>query len=258
MSLREIRRIFVSRKQLISPNMLRIVFSGEDLASFPEDFESGYIKLRFLMSQNEVYPSDSGALDEKARVRSYTIRHFDLAVRELTVDFALHGDEGPASFWAQHCAIGDEITMDGPGPAKIISHDADWFFLVGDMTALPALSVNLEKLPASAKGYVVIEVLSEADKILPLLPSGMQVHWVINSHPSSDECLLANAVKALPWQPGNAAVWAATEFGVMKQLRKYFKHEQEVDSKKLYISSYWKLGGSDEEHKKAKKMDAEK
>lgn len=262
MSLRQIRRIFVARKQRLSPNMLRVIFSGEDLASFPEGFESGYIKLRFLMNQNKAYPSNSTASDEKARVRSYTIRHFDLAAQALTVDFALHSDEsvdeGPASFWVQQCAVGDEITIDGPGPAKIISHHADWFFLVGDMTALPALSVNLEKLPASAMGYVVIEVRSEADKILPPLPEGMNVHWVVNDHSSSDQHLLVHAVEVLPWHQGDVAVWSATEFGVMKRLRKYFKHEKQVDSKKLYISSYWKSGGSDEDHKKAKKMDAEK
>lgn len=256
MSARQVRRVYVVRKERISPSLLRIVFSGDDLRSFPEGYESGYIKLRFLTNENRVYPVDG--LDQKPRVRSYTIRHFNLAAQELTIDFAYHNDGGPASLWATNCVVGDEITIDGPGPAKLMTHDADWFFLVGDLAALPALSVNVEKLPASAKGYIVVMVASEEDKVLPMVPKNMEVVWVVNAHSSASQSLLVDAVTSLPWKSGLPAVWSATEFGVMKLLRQYFRDERQVDKQAMYISSYWKLGGSDEEHKKAKKVDADK
>ena len=47
---------------------------------------------------------------------------------------------------------GDSITLAGPGGKKLLDFSADWLVLVGDMTALPAISVNLEQLPANATG----------------------------------------------------------------------------------------------------------
>ena len=37
--------------------------------------------------------------------------------------------------------------VSGPGPKKLVDMNADWFLIAGDMSALPAISVNLEKLP---------------------------------------------------------------------------------------------------------------
>jgi NADPH-dependent ferric siderophore reductase len=262
---RALRNVTVKQKELLSPHMLRIVLSGEALHDFPENFESGYVKLRFLADKNEIYPVDisNGIIDRltnpKPRVRSYTVRAFDQKKCELTLDFVAHGDNGPASAWASACKVGDSISIDGPGPAKLINMDADWFFIAGDMASLPAICVNVEKLAETAAGYVVIEVLSEEDKaaLTMSLPAGMSIHWVVNAHSDSANTFLIDKVRSLPWLEGEASVWAATEFTAMKNLRQYFKTEQQVNKNNMYISSYWKMGETDEGHKKAKKMDAE-
>ena len=80
---------------------------------------------------------------------------------EIDVDFALHEAEGPASMWARNAQAGDQVLVGGPGPKKLINNDADWFLLVGDMTALPAITVNLAQLPADARGYAVLEVTTD-------------------------------------------------------------------------------------------------
>ena len=69
--------------------MRRILLHGESLSHFPNDQESGYVKLVL----------NSGAAD-KPLLRSYTVRAFDGERRELTLDFVDHGDAGPASSWA--------------------------------------------------------------------------------------------------------------------------------------------------------------
>jgi len=43
----------------------------------------------------------------------------------------------------------------------------------------------------------------------------------------------------------------------MRALRQYFKQERGVAKTHLYISSYWKLDNSEDEHKVIKRQDAE-
>ncbi|MFT6103188.1 MAG: NADPH-dependent ferric siderophore reductase [Granulosicoccus sp.] len=251
---RAVRKVAVKHKKWLTPNMLRIILCGEALRNFPINFESGYVKLRFL--NDALTPTDNERVaDEKPRVRSYTVRAFDQKNCELTIDFVSHGDNGPASAWALACNVGDDISIDGPGAAKLINLDADWFFLAGDMTALPAISVNVEQLPSAAIGHVVVEVLSEEDKSPLSVPDGVSVHWVVNAHPDMPNTLLADKVRSIPWQKGVLSVWVASEFSAMKNLRQYFKVDREVNKNNMYISSYWKMGDTDEGHKKAKKID---
>ncbi|MBJ7538543.1 siderophore-interacting protein [Marinomonas transparens] len=237
------RHLSVIKKHQVSPNMLRITLGGDELMTFPEGMESGYVKL---------------LLEGGKFKRSYTIRAFRADVLELDLDFVLHGDngeEGPASTWAANVSSGEKIEIAGPGLVKRISQSEDWYFIVGDMTALPAISVNLETMPRDAQGYAVIEIIEEADKQDIGAPEGMKIVWVINPHPEKANTLLPDAVKALPWLEGKPNVWSACEFSGMQQLRTYFKKEHHVGKDEIYISSYWKIGNSDEGHKKAKMKD---
>ncbi len=248
MSLRKVRELTVLQKYRLTPNMLRIILGGDDLQDFPEGQESGYVKLLF--------PSG----EAKPVMRSYTIRTFDAERLELTLDFAMHNDavhedQGPASNWAVNVEIGSKVAIDGPGAKKLVDMSAEWFFIAGDMTAIPAISANLEQLPANAKGYAVLEVLTEEDKQDLSVPEGLNIHWVVNSHPDQPNTVLLDKVKSLPWLDGVVNVWVASEFDAMRHLRHYFKKEKGVERGQIYASSYWKMGETDEGNKAAKKMD---
>ena len=251
----------VIEKQQISPNMQRIILGGKALKEFPTGFEGGYIKLNLselAKSNNELVYERVQALNAKKPVmRSYTIRHFDPAAGKLTLNFMNHGDGGPACAWSTHCNIGDEITISGPGAVKRVNNDADWFLIAGDMTALPAICVNLEQLPPDSTGYAVIEIIDEQDKQTINCPKGFEIHWVINPQPDRANTLLADKVKSLPWLEGKPNVWVASEFETMRNLRRYFKQERLVGREDIYISSYWKMGTTDEGNKMAKKSDPE-
>jgi NADPH-dependent ferric siderophore reductase len=237
------RELTVIRTTHITTNMLRVTLGGENIQTIPEDQESGYVKLIFPRGE------------QKPLVRTYTIRN--QRVDEIDIDFVLHEDGGPASTWAKQTQPNDTIFVGGPGPKKLIDESTDWQILVGDMTALPAISVNLEKLPQDAKGYAILEVISEED-IQPLKhPSGIELKWLINPHPGENNKILLEQVQVLPWPDGSVSVWAACEFGSMKSLRNFFKNEKQVEKDNLYISSYWKLGSNEDQHKEVKRMDAE-
>lgn len=238
------RELDVIRSRYVTPHMLRVTLGGDNLAGFPEEQDSAYIKLLF--------PQPGGG---QPLMRTYTIR--EQRPRELDVDFMIHDTEGPASVWAQQAQPGDRILVGGPGARKLISPEADWFLLAGDMTALPAISVNLETMPADARGYAVIEVLDEAD-IQPLThPENVELHWVINPEPDPRGEVIVDRIRQLEWLDGEPSVWAACEFSGMRNLRRYFKQEKGVGRRNLYVSSYWKIGISEDQHKVAKRQDAE-
>lgn len=234
------RTLELLRKEFITPHMLRLTLGGTGLQDFPEDQESGYVKLMF-------------PTQDKPLMRTYTIRN--QRENEIDIDFALHGDSGVACHWALHADIGEQIQVGGPGPKKLIAEGTDWMIFVGDMTSLPAISVNLAKLPNQAKGYAVLEVQSEDDIQDLEKPDGIEIQWIINPEPGQDSNALLEHVKALDWLDGSLAVWAACEFNSMRNLRAFFKQREEVDKANLYISSYWKLGLNEDQHKVEKRTD---
>jgi NADPH-dependent ferric siderophore reductase len=237
------RELTVINKSHITPNMLRVTLGGNNIHTIPEDQESGYVKLIFPIG------------DQKPLVRTYTIRN--QRTDEIDIDFVLHEDGGPASTWAKQAQPNDTIFVGGPGPKKLIEESTDWKLFVGDMTALPAISVNLAKLPLDAKGYAILEVISEED-IQPLKhPAGIELKWVINPHPGENSSLLLDQIQSISWLEGSVSVWVACEFSSMKTLRSFFKNDVKIDKENFYISSYWKLGSNEDQHKEVKRIDTE-
>ncbi len=238
------RALKVIRTTALSPHMLRVTLGGEGMNSFPDDQESAYIKLIFPQENNP-----------RPLMRTYTIRQQRL--REIDVDFVIHEASGPASTWARSAAAGDKILVGGPGPKKLIDTNAEWFLLVGDMTALPAISVNITQLPESARGYVVIEVLDKNDIQDLAAPKNINVHWLLNPKPDPSGKTLGRYVENLSWLPGKVSAWAACEFSSMRHLRKYLKQTRQLNKDQLYISSYWKIGNDEDQHKAEKRQDAD-
>lgn len=228
--------------------MLRITLGGSGFIGFPADQESGYIKL--------VFPQGH---DKRPLLRTYTIRQ--QRSDSIDVDFAIHEHKGPALTWAKNAQVGDKILVSGPGPKRDINLNADWFILCGDMTALPAISVNLASMPDNAKGYAIIEVLDEKD-IQPLShPDGIDLIWIIGSEHKTFETEtypLLERLKQSPSLSGDLSVWVACEFSSMKAIRQYLKSHYTLPKTHFYTSSYWKIGLDQDEHKIVKKADAER
>ncbi len=237
----------------VTPNMQRITLQSESLKDFPSNCEGGYIKLLFTPSGE----TDPKLLAENERpvMRTYTVRKFDASTASIEVDFVRHITQdlgcGFAARWAMDAKVGDTISIVGPGIIEDMNTEADWFAMSADMTALPALSAKIRRLPANAQGFAVIKVVSEQD-IQPIqAPENMTVKWIFEDED------LEKAVRAQPWLEGTASVWCACEFDSMRALRQYFRNEKEVDRENIYISSYWKQGVSEDGHKLIKREDAE-
>lgn len=236
----------VLQRNRITPSLQRVTIGGPGLDGFPADQEGGYLKL-FL---------GEGA-NGKPIIRTYTIRH--QRESELDIDFALHGGNaaGPATHWSLTAEPGETIKVGGPGAAKPLPADHDFYLIAGDMTALPAIGVNLAALPGDARGVAAIEIQNEADQLALAKPEGVEIRWLVNREPGSQPDLLADELRSVALPQGRIAGWAACEFSAMRSLRAYLRDELGLRGHSLYISSYWKAGLIEDEHKLAKREDAE-
>ncbi|MGY0216655.1 siderophore-interacting protein [Endozoicomonadaceae bacterium StTr2] len=237
----------------LSPNLRRFTFIGESLSDFPVDQASAYVKLVF----------DSAEEGQRPMMRSMTVVDSNNQAKELVLDIALHNQDspeklGPAGQWVGQAKPGDSIKVAGPGDTKLVDFSADWFFMAGDLTALPAIRANLHKMPADAKGYVVLEVPEAEDKaalqIEPgQLPEGIEIHWVVNPEPGTHHDQLKQKALSLPWLSGTPYIWAAGELKSVLELRNHLNQTMPAPRPPRYISSYWQKGLDDTRHKQEKK-----
>jgi NADPH-dependent ferric siderophore reductase len=89
---RVMRRVRVTRVEQLSPRMVRVTFTGDDLGAFAWNGPAAHIKLIFPEDgQTEpLMPQPDGP--RSTRMRTYTPRRFDPAVPELDVEFVLHAE----------------------------------------------------------------------------------------------------------------------------------------------------------------------
>lgn len=240
------RPLTVIARQAVTPNMLRVTLGGPGLAGFPDGQAGGYLKLRV--------PSDGG----RPCVRTYTIS--GQRAGELDVDFALHADRdglaGPATSWAVGTAAGEVLEVGGPGMAKPLPPGHGFYLIAGDMTSLPAISVNLAALPADACGFAAIEISDAVDRQDLPCPAGVEIAWLVKE-PGSDPDLLARTLRARSWPTGSLYAWVACEFAAMRVLRTYLRDERGLGPDRLYISSYWQAGSTEDRHRDVKRADME-
>ncbi|MGY3517702.1 siderophore-interacting protein [Micromonospora sp. PTRAS2] len=235
-----------------TPHVIRLVLGGEELTGLPVgEHTDHYVKLVFP-PDGVTYPEpvDLAAIrrlpaEQWPRLRAYTVRSFDAAAGELTIDVVHHGDEGVAGPWAARLRPGDPVRFVGPGGAYAPSPDADWHLLVGDESALPAIAAALERLPAGAPARVYLEVADAAEE--QLLPSkgDVELTWLHRGDRPVGEALVA-AVRALDFPPGTVHAFVHGEATFVRELRRLLRVERGVPREWLSISGYWRRGMDDE------------
>ncbi|MEU0670008.1 siderophore-interacting protein [Streptomyces lavendulocolor] len=254
------REARVVRTERLTPHMVRVVLGGDGLDGFTADeFTDHYVKLLFG-APGVTYPEpfDMARIREEfpreqwPTTRTYTVRAWDAAQRELTVDFVVHGDEGLAGPWAARARVGDTVRFLGPGGGYAPDPAAAWHLLVGDESALPAIAASLERLPEDAVGHALIEVESPDDEQKVAVPPGVEVRWLHRGGHPVGEALLA-AVEGLDFPPGDVHAFVHGEAGFVKDLRRHLRLERQVPRERLSISGYWRLGKTDEDWRAIKR-----
>ena len=227
--------LYVVSTEKLTPHFTRVWFGGDGFdAIAARAHTDAYVKL-VLQQAGE---------DEPVR-RTYTIQQVDDANRRFAIDFVIHGDEGVAGPWAAKAQPGDRLPMMGPGGGYSPSSDADFHLLIGDETALPAISAALRAMPDGARGAVYAETGEVTDELELPLPDGFELTWV--RRVGSDHSQLRDAVLQAPWPDGVVQVFAHGEAEVtMRELRPYLRKERGIPAALASISGYWRHGRTEE------------
>lgn len=219
------RPVEVVRVEPLGASFVSVTFTGEDLGGFLSASFDDHVKFVFEDDQGETVRRD------------YTPRRFDPSKRELTLEFALHGD-GQACRWAERAQVGRQAVIGGPRGSMIIPADYDWHLLVGDATALPSIHRRLEELPAGTRARVIVQVGQAADEREFTSAAALEVSWV-----RSNEALLA-ALEDWSRPTGEGFAWAAGEAGSMRQVRALLVDKGQP-KEAMRVAAYWRQGASD-------------
>ncbi|MER6255317.1 siderophore-interacting protein [Streptomyces sp. NPDC001584] len=243
----------VVRTERLSPHMVRLVLGGEGLREFGAgEYTDQYVKLLFApagVSYPAPWDLDRIRADfpraQWPRQRAYTVRSWDPAHLELTLDFVVHGDEGLAGPWAARVQAGELVRFLGPGGAYAPDPVAGWHLLVGDESALPAIAAAMERMPAGAQVHAIVEIDGPADELKIATPDGIVPIWLHRGDRPVGEALV-EAVTTMEFPSTDVHAFVHGEAGFVKDLRRHLRMERGVPRERLSISGYWRLGETDE------------
>lgn len=227
------RRLKVCRVEMVSPHMRRVVLHGDELAGFTSLAPDDHVKLFFTTS--------SGKIER----RDYTPRHHDPVAGTLTIDFALH-EGGPATQWARAAKVGEELVVGGPKGSMIIPDAYDWWLLIGDETALPAIARRIEEMPENRTVISLVAVEGHQDEQTLTTKAIHHAHW---AHRLPDEVANPTPILAilreLTLPSGKGFVWIAAEASVARAVRDYVTQHHGHPLSAIKASGYWVYGQSD-------------
>ena len=231
----------VIRSVKLSPTMTRVVLGGPGLQHFQAgEAADSYVKLSFVVPGVD-WPV----------VRTYTVRSWNEAAGELSIDFVVHGHAGVAGPWAAAAEPEDQVLVAGPGGGYSPNPAADHHLFIGDESALPAIAAALERLPRTAVGQALIEVPDTGSAFPLLAPPGVELRWIVARDGSVGGALVA-AARTLELPSGTIDAFVHGEAGFVKELRRQLRVDRGLPREQLSISGYWRIGATEEGWRAAK------
>ncbi|PPK63649.1 siderophore-interacting protein [Actinokineospora auranticolor] len=251
-------RLTVAAKALVTPHLARITLTGPDLAHFTEVGPEPRCKVllpprpgaEVVVPDAVPFWDEVRALPESLRpiVRTYTVRAARPADLELDIDFVLHGDTGPASAWAGAAAVGDPVGLYGCLSSFAPPADTSAYLVVGDETALPAISGIVGSLSVGARARVLLEVDGAADEQPLASAADLDVTWLHRdgAEPGTTT-LLHDAVTAVGAVDPRTYAWVAGESAMAQAVRATLVLDHDLTRQRVYFSGYWRRGHAEDD-----------
>ncbi len=158
------RSLTVEAVDYVTPQMLRITLTSEDLGDFVSASADDHIK---------IFPPCGNREPEG---RDYTPRYFDTTKKTLVLDFAIH-EAGPATAWAIAAKPGSTLPIGGPRGSAVISGVKNWL-LIGDETALPAIGRRIEEAGEDDSFTVIAAVAGPQEEQQFETKAKVDIRWV--------------------------------------------------------------------------------
>ncbi|GII98205.1 NADPH-dependent ferric siderophore reductase [Sediminihabitans luteus] len=250
----------------ISPNVVRVTFSGlEQLTPLGHDqwfrmflAREGQEHLRLPTRTSSLWYAQYLATPRAKRpwVRAYTVRAARPEVGEIDVDMVVHldadGNAGPAAAFALTARPGDQVGILDQGLGFDPDHGQDAVLVVADETGMPAALGICGSLPDDARGLVIVEVPTAADRQDVRAPAGVDVRWIVRDELAKTEP--GGGPGAVPGVAALAALRAATlpvgtlhasilgESSLATGGRRYLVNEHGVPKAHVDFAGYWRHG----------------
>lgn len=241
------RELVVARVQDLSPHLRRITFTGDDLGSLQDQGPADHVKLFFPDPQTgeltlpQVGPDGLRASTSGTVIsRDYTPRQLRHSPEgsELDIDFVLHGDSGPASYWAARAQEGDTLNAGGPRGSKLFPSGISRLVVLADESALPAAARWLESSPVPTEMLLIAEDAATTTYLSEVTAQPAAVTWYTGAARYEDA---GHALRGLPQQPGTY-YFLAGEANALVPLRRYLRRELGLERNVVAVDGYWKRG----------------
>lgn len=232
--------------------MVRVVLGGPELVGLERGTPGSSVRL--------LLPRDDGVLEvpawngnefrwadgTRARIRTLTPLEVrsgaDADTAELDLDIVLHGSS-PLTRWARSALEEEplETAISGTGSGYEIDPGATSYVVLGDESAVPAITTLLAALSPSAQVEVVVERRPDAEPVeLPAHP-GATVTWAVLTEGAAPGSTLVEVVDGMELGP-DTRVWAAGEAAGVQRLRKLLLDGRGLPRSHASIRGYWKAG----------------
>jgi NADPH-dependent ferric siderophore reductase len=244
----------VQQSSWLTPSLMRVVIGGPGLDGFSmTDGTDTYVNVA-IRPDDAPYgtvfnPADVREHHERQHWptrRRYTVRRWDPAARELTVDFVVHGDSGVAGPWAKSVGPGDVLVFEGPSSGYRPDPTADWHLMVGDESALPAIAASVEAVPANALAIVRIVCDGPEHQVELTGPGVLDVEWLHRTGSPDDADLLPAAVRGLVFPRGRVHAFVHGEADEIRVLRRHLLVDRGLTRSDMSCSPYWRREMTDE------------
>jgi NADPH-dependent ferric siderophore reductase len=139
--------------------------------------------------------------------------------------------------------VGDALDIGGPRGSTVVPDDFDWYLLVGDETALPAMGRRVEELRPGVPvtTFAVVERTEERQAFQG--EARLKSYWIAREgQPLDDASLLRFALDDYNLPPGDGFVWIAAEARTARALRSYMMDTRGHPKAWVKASGYWSRG----------------
>nr|WP_042188774.1 siderophore-interacting protein [Kibdelosporangium sp. MJ126-NF4]CEL18455.1 iron-chelator utilization protein [Kibdelosporangium sp. MJ126-NF4]CTQ97938.1 iron-chelator utilization protein [Kibdelosporangium sp. MJ126-NF4] len=246
----EVRRITAP-----TPGTRRVTFGAPGFEQFPKAGPDQYFKLFMpLAGQTEPrlpdpveggdvrswYVSYLSMPDElRPPMRTFTVRHHRADHQEIDVDFVVH-DDGAAQRWLRTVEPGDKVTLLGANSLYHPPAGTEWQLLIGDETAVPAISAIVEQLPPGTRAVVIADVPDAGEELKWDTEGDVDTTWL---HRGS----LLDAVRAATLPQGQCYAWVAGEASMVRDVRRHLVGDRAFPKNTITFTGYWRVGRTEEQ-----------
>jgi len=222
-----------------------VTLRGADLEGFEPGHPAASVRLLLpdpaaatlalpMWNGNEFLRDDGG----RPPLRTLTPLRFDPDHLELDVEVVLH-DGGTLSDWAASAGAGDPVALSGPGRGHDVDTDARTYVLVGDESAIPAITTLLRAIPDATEIVAIVEVAHPDGRVeLPEHPR-LSLEWIDADPTEPPGSGLVRSLALLRPDP-ETVVWAAGEAAAVQRMRGVVADTDVVRSRTV-IRGYWKV-----------------